>query len=398
MVKLITSLYVITIGWTGVMIIQEWIRPYILICTIILLYVISKIIKKNKIYYKVFGIRDSLLICFIVYVIALSFFLPNPKTFNYILAYGFVFTIAYSVTKYFFAINTNNHLIQKYNYIGVLVVLVYGIFEVIMNNYLNSDLISIIWQNRTNGAIAKIGSHSFIRSYGMMPEPGIFGLYLNSLGILAMYYSSQNHNMTRKTIFYLLFFTNYYFISSAASLFSIVLAIIIVQILLSKNSKSILKNIFYLLGFSVIMFFVISNTNLTIIDKIIKPNVYSIERYDRWVLAVDLISNMSGFGKGLGYISSTYGSSLNNWYFMLLVETGIVGFLMIMIFLFLSIKKGISNQEMKPYLLGIFSNIIHFGAISTFFNPFLFIIIAIMDIELIRTNNTHRKKLQLSQN
>jgi len=127
-VKLITSLYVITIGWTGVMIIQEWIRPYILICTIILLYVISKIIKKNKIYYKVFGIRDSLLICFIVYVIALSFFLPNPKTFNYILAYGFVFTIAYSVTKYFFAINTNNHLIQKYN------------LQYFMNNSIDYDI------------------------------------------------------------------------------------------------------------------------------------------------------------------------------------------------------------------------------------------------------------------
>ena len=373
----------ITLGWTGVIIFQEWVRPYIVMCLILLTYTVIKVIQGNKLYYKIFDFRDLLLILFIGYAILLSYFLPNEKSFNYILAYTFVFIISYSITKYFFFINPNFQSIQKYNYVGVLILLIYGIFEIINNNFLTNDLISTLWQNRTNGAIANIGPHSFIRSYGMMPEPSIFGLYLNSLGVLSIYYVRKNHNPMKSVIFYLLFAINYYFISSAASLFSIVASIILIQFLFSRRNKNFVKSILYLIIVSIVVSFLVSNFNPTIIGKIINPDIYSVDRYQKWLLAVELISNMTGFGKGLGYVSLTYGSSLNNWYLMLLFESGIIGLVIVLLFLIISINKGFSNQNFKPYLIGIISNIIHFGAISTFFNPFLFITIALMDISLI---------------
>ena len=393
MTKILASIYLITLGWTGIIIGQEWIRPYVLMSIMILLFSIYKLLQKSEIFYKIFGLRDILLIFFVIYAVLIGIIFPNSKTVNYLLAYSFVFNLTYSFSKYFFSLNIKYKLIHKYNYIGVYIILVYGIFEIIMNNYFNLNLISILWENRTNGAMANLGGHTFIRSYGMMPEPGIFGLYLNSLGIIALFYTNRRHGLLRRSLFNLLFIINYYFISSTASILSIIIAIFLVQFLFLKHKREIINNLIYTLIGSMLLIYFIPDITSILFRKILEPDVHSIQRYENWSLAFELISSLTGFGKGLGYISTIYGSSVNNWYFMLLIETGIVGLSLVLFFLILSLKRGFlfDIKIMKPYLLGILSNMIHFGAISTFFNPFLFLTIAIMDAEIIQRVNLKYK-------
>ena len=45
MSKIITYIYLITLGWTGVIIFQEWVRPYIVMCLILLTYTAIKVIQ-----------------------------------------------------------------------------------------------------------------------------------------------------------------------------------------------------------------------------------------------------------------------------------------------------------------------------------------------------------------
>lgn len=384
MTKILAFIYFITVGWTGVIIFQEWIRPYIIMSIIITFFLFLNVLKHNKIYYKLFEARDFLLVLFISYSTVLGFFFYNSKTFNYILAYSFVLLIAYTLIKYFFCLNINYRTLNYYNYIGVFIVLLYGCIEIIFNNFLNSNLVETLWKFRDNGALASNGSHTFIRSYGLMPEPGIFGLYLNSLGLVALFYSNKNQQSFGKFIFNLLFLTNYYFINSSAAIFSIFVSIFFINILFSKYKRDIFKILIYTSLTIFFLFYLFPDIGTSLAKKVIDPETNSVERYENWLLAYDLIINMTGIGSGFGYVSTKYGSSVNNWYFMLLIETGIIGLGLILTFLFLSIKKGLKykNQFVKPYLFGILANSIHFTAISTFFNPFLFLTIAMMDIEI----------------
>jgi hypothetical protein len=384
MTKILAFIYFMTVGWTGVILFQEWIRPYILISIIITLFLLFKTFKINKIYYKLFDLRDLLLVFFIIYSIILGLFFSNSKTLNYILAYSFVLLIAYSLNKYFFLLNLSYKSLHYYNYVGVCILLLYGLIEITFNNFLNNNIVESLWKYRDNGALASISNHTFIRSYGMMPEPGIFGLYLNSLGLIALFYSNRKKTIFKKTTFNICFMINYYFISSDAALVSLILSIIAISILLSKHKIQFIKLFIYVISSILILFYLIPTFGITLFDKLLNPQENSLERYENWLLAYELIANMTGVGNGLGYVSTNYGSSVNNWYFMLIIETGIIGLGLILFFLFLSLKKGIvfGDEIIKPYIFGILANIIHFGAISTFFNPFLFLTIAMMDIEI----------------
>jgi hypothetical protein len=389
MTRIIIFIFMLTIGWTGLIILQEWIRPFTLVCILILGHSVIRLFQTNKFRYKVFDIRDFILLIFILYVIVLGIFLPNPKTYNYILAYSFIFFLLYSMTKYYLVSNINLRTILKYNYYGVSFVIAFSIVEILVTNIIGVNLIHLLWENRANGAIATVGSHSFIRSYGLMPEPGIFGLYLNSLGILGLYYTYNNHHKIRRRCFYLFFAISYYFINSAAALGSLIFAFIIIQILLFYQKKTYMINIFIIVLFIATVSLLIFKGNILLFNKMLRPDIYSVERYDKWLLALNMILDMNLFGKGLGYISFTYGSSFNNWYFMVLIETGIIGLVLILLFIIISIKKSIhfSKYSSKVYLIGILSNVFHFVAISTFFNPFLFIVISIMDVENYQRKN-----------
>ena len=72
MTKILASIYLITLGWTGIIIGQEWIRPYVLMSIMILLFSIYKLLQKSEIFYKIFGLRDILLIFFVIYAVQIN--------------------------------------------------------------------------------------------------------------------------------------------------------------------------------------------------------------------------------------------------------------------------------------------------------------------------------------
>ncbi|MGH6912869.1 MAG: O-antigen ligase family protein, partial [Geminicoccales bacterium] len=79
--------------------------------------------------------------------------------------------------------------------------------------------------------------------------------------------------------------------------------------------------------------------------------------------AIDLFTEAPLLGHGLGYFVGTVGQTLHNSLLWLIIETGLVGAIVIVAFLFLCLRRLYQGRD-DPFLLGMFAVAIAFMAMS----------------------------------
>jgi O-antigen ligase len=118
-------------------------------------------------------------------------------------------------------------------------------------------------------------------------------------------------------------------------------------------------------------------------------------RLDRWSAGLQKFLDADNplFGYGPGYFSSADELSTLSWYLMVLVESGLISFLLIIIFFGLVFSRIVCmrHQARPAFLIGFVAGCGHLLVISTFYHPFIWLLMAILYVQLAHIRNDIRK-------
>ncbi|WP_418790839.1 O-antigen ligase family protein [Phosphitispora sp. TUW77] len=337
--------------------------------------------------------EDLFVLIFIASLIFSGFINPNAKTVNYIGAYFLIFIFEYLILKGAIYKNININELLKVNMIAIIFLGIFIILEFSLNYYLGINIQDFLPRSRMNTAIY---GGIFPRSYGFATEPGVAAFYFNTLGPIGLWYLWKKERIKKYKKLILSIIVTVAFITtfSSAGIVFFILSFLIVSLLnlhRISRKKIRLKRVINLIP--ILLFIMITLAfNLEIINKFeafinpilskmsLNTQVGSVsDRLSRWERGLDSIKDKPIFGSGLGSTTlSGYGSS-TNWYMFLTVETGLIGILPVLIFLvliFIRLMKS-KNESRNIYLFSFIAGILHFSVISTFYHPFLWLLIII---------------------
>ena len=119
--------------------------------------------------------------------------------------------------------------------------------------------------------------------------------------------------------------------------------------------------------------------NLSLLTKLLNPEAGSSDRFLRWQEGMDAIRVSGPFGEGLGNSALTDAGSYINWYLTLGVDGGWLALLIVLVALFYTATIVlVSNIPLRSwFFVAIVAGTVQFNAIATFFNPFLWAVIAL---------------------
>jgi hypothetical protein len=338
---------------------------------------------------------------------------PNSNSINYISAYFYVFVVSLFFHKLIIHKYFNIFKILKYNFYGVFIT-----SSFVFTNFWLKFLKIVDLQNylpRTKEATATYKG-IFPRAYGFSDEPTNLAFYLNSLGFISLLYvwKFSDYSKKIKIIFTFIVLFSWGVTFSSAGIVSIIFSLTIVltflllkKILIQKISyihkKSIL--IFFMIFLLLILFTVNIDSIINMFNPIYEQtkeafnfldynniNNYDSRRVREWKFGLrssfKTVNNFL-FGVGPGYRASQNIGSLVNWHLFLFYEGGLITYLPFLLYLSLTgLRMLKSNSKYKywffiPYLAGV----IHYFAISTFFEPFLWTLIIIFIIFDVQYNS-----------
>jgi hypothetical protein len=362
-------------GFTGVFRYGEWMPIYQYGILIALLFSFTKKWYFNK--------EDlSLLICFIILFFS-SILSPNDKTLNYILAYIYTFFILYKNLDNLSRTISLEKLL-KFNAVGIFISSFYSCLEFFSSFFLNVKISEFLPRVKETTAIYMVGVD---RSYGFATEPTSLALYLNILGPFAILYWKNNLSSVKFKVYTTILILGWCFTFSASAFLFLFLSILVVCIIVYrlKIIKLIFKNILILILFFSSIFYGISSGFLDkIIGKIFLSDggTSSSQRFMVFDLAINRFLENPITGIGLGYTSSVDEMSPINWYLIILSNGGVFAFLFILIFMLLIFKKALIIKNTFSVLpaIGILSGVFGFLTISTFYNPFFWLAIILINI------------------
>jgi len=195
--------------------------------------------------------------------------------------------------------------------------------------------------------------------------------------------------MLHKIILTLLFVLGWLFTFSGAAipalLFSMTVSCLLIFVkrpAINKKSIPFLILLLFIFGFAVVKKNNVYNFFSPIIHKMTLQQAAEGSRPVRWLHDIKLINESPIFGHGPGYASVSERGSSVNWYLFLTMEGGLVTSLPIIFFLIFSFFRIYSSiipgkiWFMSAFLAGS----IHLAAISTFFHPFLWMLLIIFTL------------------
>lgn len=381
-------LFFFTVGWTGLYLGNAWLRPYVITGAILFFYLSLKFLSRPILPRRAFGTVELFLLVFFAYCLVLGVFNPNTKTAAYLVAYAVVFLIAYVVPKIYLLGENKYFLVMRANSHGVAFICSFAILEVIAKSLWNIHIIDFLPKSKPDVATTTFGGLRIHRAYSLMPEPTILGMYLNTLGLLALYWVHFNAARLTRRFFYLIFSAAYILAGSSAAIISLAASILFFISLSAAvwrpvAAKAVAAIIgLFVLGLPVVLLSPFGSyiTQLGFVKKLLDPSTYSTARFQLWLEGIEVFKQSNGIGNGLGYISAHTDGSYINWYLSLIIESGVVGTAAILGVLLASvITAWRMDKTTRPwFFIAIVAGTIHFFAVSTFFYPYLFVVIAIM--------------------
>ena len=175
-------------SWTNAFALTTWLT---LANTSIIIFIffslIITIIKKKFLFH--FNHEDFILIIVFVLQLFLTVFNINSDSLSYILASFYTFFFLYMLLKSLIISNIKISDFLKFNFYAVVLISCFGSIEFILRILFETDI--QIYINRTMKATAQFSliDSIVLRTYAFSEEPTYLAWYLNTLGLLAVYYA-----------------------------------------------------------------------------------------------------------------------------------------------------------------------------------------------------------------
>ncbi len=231
------------------------------------------------------------------------------------------------------------------------------------------------------------------RPRGFMPEPTDLGLALNSIGpiVLGYLYSAKQTKAFHLTFW---FFLIMQILTRSASAF-VGLFVGIVVALLAAGIKGQLKfrisrtgliRTVVVIGIAVIVAVnlseLLTDNFANMLSKISMADGTGsgAQRADRWLFTLSLFCDADNplIGYGTGYMSGNHDTSYS-WLFSVLVENGILGFMIILMTVFFTLVRIslITSKIKYGFYISLISVFVHLTTQTGFYLPFLWLILVL---------------------
>lgn len=380
------SIYFLVVGWTGIVLGSDWFRPYVIVGLLLSIAVGVSALFAPSHKLRISSV-DIVVYLFVVWLLMSLFFAGfNRQSFNYLLAYCFVFGVGYGVVRIAIGDMHRFRLAMDANVWAVLFVCAFALFEFLWKLNGFGSMAEFLPKIKPDQAAQSIGGLRLPRTYSLMPEPGILGFYLNTLGILALGWLYQNKRTFKFMLTVFLMLVVYVMSGSAGAIGSLFLGILSFVLTwfcgplraFLKKSRIIIFALFVMSGIAVC-----SISDWSALSKLSDPATYSGSRFASWGAGWRQFQLAGLAGNGLGYVATTQSGSFINWYLTLGVDGGWMATFMAMGLVataLVSVWK--SNSALKGwYFVGICAGAVQLNSIATFFNPFLWALIAVFVAE-----------------
>ncbi len=392
MVKFLILAYIFFVSWTSALALSSWILlPFVFVLSAFVV-VLFKVIRGSTFCVSPYYKEDLFLPLFFIFFMVSAIINMNASGFNYVVAYLFVFGLLYLFVKGVLATYVTLPQIYMANTYGVIFV---GLFLTV-NFILNTSGIVDL-----QGAIPRISGTNasylgiFNRGYAFATEPGIVAFYLNTLGPLALWHlwcEVQCSKVVKLLLTCAVAF-GWLVLFSAAAVFFLSISCFLAAMIMWKRiiNRRLTISTFCKMGsvtafiLLISLFFAFSPKFQGYIAPIcmkltLSPELSSSHaRTDRWKNAANLVLDEPFLGKGPRYFSSKGESSAISWYLTLLVEGGFLSFMPLLAFLCIVFVRILTFRHLyqPPILIGFLAGCGHLMIISSFFAPFLWLLIAI---------------------
>ncbi|MEQ9623693.1 O-antigen ligase family protein [Coleofasciculus chthonoplastes] len=393
--------YIFFASWTDSFSLSEKLPLHIVILGAIVVVFIMAFLNGKKILSRAYKPEDFLVILCFIGVCLSGVLNPNGKTVNYVIAYFAVFIIGYLLLKGIVAQNINWQTLLKINTIALIFAALFTISEFLIEFLTGFDIQTFI--PRENPARATYLLR-FPRAYGFAHEPTILAFYFNTLGPIGLWklwhWNSIGrvfHRYWLKISLTLIAIFAWFSTFSAAGFVFLPCSLILANCLKKRHkfSRTISPRLIFLVVLSIVLVtllfsIVYLNTfqSREIINEYTDPlrNKITLQsdgqasrRVTAWINSLDNIPKSPVFGRGVGSQSDSGLDSSFNWYLFLMLEGGLISFLPIAVFLCISfLRITVSHVQGKIWFMtGFLAGAMHLLVISTFYHPFLWILLII---------------------
>jgi O-antigen ligase len=247
----------------------------------------------------------------------------------------------------------------------------------------------------TYGGILRHGG--IPRSTAFSTEPGILAFYFETLGLIAAWSIWRRQwGWGVKALLLSIIFAGWVASFSAASVAGLLAGISVVALIALYRTRSLMARSAVIFVLPLMLWGVyeapqyLGNTYLDpIISKINLEGSSARGRLSRWVKGMNEVFQNPIVGVGPGTASSKGEVSNISWYLFLSVESGMFSIIIVISFLFTKFIRLVrSNLQGKyVFITSFVAGSVHLAVISTFFHPFLWTTIVIIDVIINRINN-----------
>lgn len=285
----------------------------------------------------------------------------------------------------------------KYVSLGVIIVSIFTIIEFISKNFLMFDFDKLVLRPQVEefNAIYNTGFRTFFRSRGTTEESGVLAMYLLMFLPFVIYYHRFVKLNKRKLILSVLIIVFAVLTTfSAAGFFELLVAfsIILLLTLIRKirygfTKVQILMICFFAFITTLIFsYFIYKGVNFNFLQGILNKVTFSNESYsagsrlERWNYAFSLIQSSPIFGHGPGIAALQNGTGSTSFYLEVLIETGIIGFALILGVFLITLRFifKIRGNVKYVYLFSFIIMSIHSVVISQYLFPWIWTLLAII--------------------
>lgn len=399
----ITLLYFLSLGASGLYVYSPWIRPYTIVGFFLLTLFSLRVIQNPldpSIKHHVNTV-DILIFMTMPLGILSTIGSLYPKTINYILAYSFTFLAFYYLPRLFFKPITRSLIRIVHVSILIIVIislLLYSIQVLHGVNYLN--YLSLV--KPLNESLTTLLSYRIQRLFGLSEEPANYAHYLITIGPLALFQAYLQRSRLI-AISLPLILMSLILTASASAIASLLLALLVLSTLklilyLYKLSIPRTSLLIALLSSLFIGIFVSSLLDSTLASKILDPSSNSASRYNLWQtgLAYVFPNHTLFLGNGMGSLAHTNVQSFTNWYLSFAYDAGLIATSLFLLSIFITLLRLVlSTGLLSPFLfISILSGALQYNAMSTFFNPPLWVMLAIANNYLAYPSLSRQTKCQ----
>jgi O-antigen ligase len=237
--------------------------------------------------------------------------------------------------------------------------------------------------------IFEYGEFKSIRFEGLAGDANFYGLLMTVAFLIGYYSKPKDLNVRFKIIYLLPIGLNIVMTVSRSVIVTLIVTFIFLSFIFEKKISRKLKMLFIFLVFLTIFIYLatipLPGLDISIYEWYALRLTQSSPRFEMWMTLLDYFQINPFFGYGLRASEMLLGGAGNyahSSYIELLIDYGIVGFIIFICFMFLVLFKGIElvklNDSYKAWLHSYLMTCLLFAGFTFLYWPFLWVIFSII--------------------